>query len=140
MDDVVHQRMLKNLRNEANACARNPKYKLPTRNEEQTKLRQLFIDEEKKLFDAERTQELRNKLTIEFGSEWEEWARSLYIDVGGSIQSTAKAWKEPVVWPYSTEFEKLKKIEQLVRYKIYDRSRGSGDIETDLAQWKSKEI
>lgn len=134
MDNNIQCRMLKNLRYEANACVRNPKYKLPARNEEQTGLRQIFIDEEKKLFDAERTQELRERLTIEFGSDWEEWARSLYIDSDGTIQSKARAWKEPVFWPYATEFEKLKKIEQLVRYKIYDRARGHGDIETDLLQ------
>ena len=138
MTDII-QRMLKNIRLEAKLIVRYPDYTPPTRFGDLLDIRILYIEEEKKLYDAEiaaeranKIRSLRDKLAMEFGEEWEEWAKSLYVDMDGKIISTARDWKFEKSWYYNDELEKLQKIEQLIRYKVYDRRRGHGSVDEDL--------
>lgn len=72
-------------------------------------------------------------------SDWFQWAKSLYPteDKGDHwvVHSTAKNWSDdnPVYWIVNDEAEAIERIETLVNYKIYDRGRGHGDMELDLA-------
>lgn len=67
--------------------------------------------------------------------EWQAWALSLYsiTQLDNStyqVDSKAKQWNKSWIEPDHISAEE--KIEQLCGYKMYDRSRGRGDIELDL--------
>lgn len=59
---------------------------------------------------------------------WLEWARSLYIihdKVDGKIklESKARDWKEEYVWYFEEMIDVLEKIEVLIGYKLWSRTR-----------------
>ena len=72
-------------------------------------------------------------------SDWYTWAKSLYPieenNDGYVVHSTAKNWSEdaPKYWVCASEAEAWEKIEQLIDWKILDRNRGSGSMESDLS-------
>lgn len=144
--ESLRKSMLENCRKEAKQSVRDPQYVLPTRNEEMTTIRAKMIEEERALYDAEVSAAgvsherypqyiaLREKMHQRFGSDWMEWAVSLYKDDGSKIISAAREWKEEMSWPYQDNLEKLQIIERLVHYKAQDRLRGRGSIEKDLNQ------
>lgn len=127
-----------NLRVEARRAVRDPDYILPPRTSERHAQRARMIEEEERLYHAEVTAmnekecaAIRERLHG-YDEEWEAWAKSLYADDGIKLISKARDWKDEVSWPYSSEVEKLRKIEQLVKWKIHDRARGRGSVEEDL--------
>jgi len=139
LNDDIQKRISRNLRLEARLFVRNPTHALTPRSPTQTAERETYIQEEKVEFDAEvaaaqnaKIREITERLNLKFGDEWQEWAKSLYIDHGDHITSIARKWKEELTWYYDTELEKIKIIEKLVMYKAYDRARGRGDVNDDL--------
>lgn len=105
-----------------------------------TKLRDVYLtkfNDAKQAEITDRYKKLERRVTLAGVNmaEWREWAETLYtITPTFELVSTAKQWKTQKSWQYETEIDCLEKIEQLIGYKIYDRKRGHGDVNEDLAK------
>jgi hypothetical protein len=78
---------------------------------------------------------IEKRLNLNFGAEWRQWATSLYsLTDTNSVTSSARDWKEAKTWQFTKRSDALLQVEKLIRYKVYDRCRGRGDAEQDLAQ------
>ena len=74
-------------------------------------------------------------------SEWFDWVYTLYKvekteEDKWKLESLCRQWTEQKEWFFDSQVEALEKIETLIGYKIYDRSRGMGDAEKDLENFK----
>lgn len=140
--DKFEQRVLENLRHEAKAFVRKG-IELPDRTPKYAALRDVYVSEETVMYGNEmviveqnKIKSIENRLDVEYGDEWRDWAKSLYnlrVEVGvHRVSSSAKDWKENKEWSFSNRSDALLKVEQLIQYKVYDRSRGRGDVSKDL--------
>lgn len=67
--------------------------------------------------------------------EWLAWAKSLYdITSEFTVVSRAANWSVDMSWDHKEYIDALEKVEQLVRYKDYDRQRGRGSYIADLSK------
>jgi hypothetical protein len=147
MNDRIQKQISRSLRQEARSFVRGIITILPVRNLILSAEREQYILEEKDIYDAEvasmqnkKINAIMDKLNLQFGDEWQEWAKSLYIDDGDKLTSTACAWKCDMSWAYDNELEKIQIIARLVRYKARDRARGRGDIDQDLRKYANKTL
>jgi len=95
----------------------------------------------KELAYSKRLAELTARVTITHGSydKWYKWAMSLYtITEDFTVLSAARNWHIDVSWQFDNYMSCLEKIEQLIQYKEYDRGRGRGNKELDVAGFSSE--
>ena len=92
--------------------------------EDDQKNRQLSL--EKKLI------KFHNK-TLEIWYNWVQTQYKLYQNTDGQyiVESMSVNWEEQKIWVVDSPAGQLEKIEQLIRFKIYDRSRNIGCINKD---------
>ena len=71
---------------------------------------------------------------------WYAWAQTQYKtyqdkDSQYIVESLCKDWNEQNIWVVDSPSGQLEKIEILIGYKIYDRSRESGNILKDIEKY-----
>ena len=82
-----------------------------------------------------RVQRFRDYIEEKYGryDVWLAWAQSLYIiHLNWLVESRARDWQDTRTWQCDSEIDALEKIAELVKYKVYDRARGRGNMESDL--------
>jgi len=82
-----------------------------------------------------RVQRFRDYIEEKYGryDVWLAWAQSLYIiHLNWLVESRARDWQDTRTWQCYSEIDALEKIAELVKYKVYDRARGRGNMESDL--------